>query len=260
MGSRNIFTLGIMPDSFRYVWIEKEKEKKELEKLDLNEINLVDFPHDQYYRRQTNKKQIVLHHTVSGQGADGDINWWLQTSSRIATHIIVDWKGDIYQCYSTKYWGHHLGVKSNFISEMETKKSNVYLNKHSIGIEIDSWGGLVRYNKNWYPAKWDSNKRKFVANTSMTPIKNNNVQTYSKKFRGFYGFEKYTDAQIESVRKLITYWKSRYDIPLTYNDQMWDVNKDALNGKAGVWAHVSYRPDKSDCHPQPELIKMLKSL
>ena len=258
MGSRNKFSLGFMPDTLGYAEKQKEKEKKKYEKLDLSEIKLVNFPSDQYYRYQTNKKQIVLHHTVSGQGADGDINWWLQTSSRIATHIIVDWKGNIYQCYSTKYWGHHLGVKKNFIKEIGTKKSNIYLNKHSIGVEIDSWGGLVKHNRKWYPAKWDSEKGKFVANTSITPIKN--VQKYSNGYRGFYGFEKYTDAQLEAVRKLLMYWKSKYNIPLEYNDEMWEINRDALNGKPGIWSHVSFRNDKSDCHPQPELIAMLKSL
>jgi len=258
MGSRNIFTFGLMSDTLKYATKQKEKEKKEFEKLDLSKINFVNFPSDQYYRKQTKKNQIVLHHTVSGQGANGDINWWLQTSSRIATHIIVDWKGQIYQCYSSKYWGHHLGVKSNFIRKMDTNKSNVFLNKHSIGIEIDSWGGLVKNNRNWYPAKWDSNKRKFIANTSFAPIKN--VQKYPKGFRGFYGFEKYTNEQIEAVRKLLVYWKSKYNIPLKYNDNMWDVNEEALNGVPGVWTHVSYRNDKSDCHPQPELISMLRSL
>jgi hypothetical protein len=41
---------------------------------------------------------------------------------------------------------------------------------------------------------------------------------------------------------------------------MWEVNKDAMSGKAGVWAHVSCRKDKVDVFPQPELIDMLKSL
>ena len=41
---------------------------------------------------------------------------------------------------------------------------------------------------------------------------------------------------------------------------MWDISDKALAGEAGVWTHVSFRTDKSDCHPQPELIQMLKSL
>lgn len=256
--SRCLFSFGLLNDTVEYANKEKYKEKKEISELDINEIIQVDFPVNQYYRQQTKKKQIVLHHTVSGQGVDGDIKWWLMTSSRIATHIIIDWKGKIYQCFSSKYWGHHLGVKSDFIKKRGTKLSNVALNKGAIGVEIDSWGGLVRFNRMWYPAKWDTEKKTMVANIAVPPIKN--VQTYPNGFRGFYAYEKYTDAQLLAVRNLLIYWKNRYNIPLTYNESMWDVNDDALNGKSGVWTHVSYRPDKSDCHPQPELIAVLKSL
>jgi hypothetical protein len=41
---------------------------------------------------------------------------------------------------------------------------------------------------------------------------------------------------------------------------MWDLSNDALAGKKGVYTHVSFRTDKSDMHPQPELIEMLKNL
>lgn len=258
MVSNNKCSFGILPDTRKYAGLKKQEEKEELEKLDLSKITQVDFPDSQYYRHQTPKKQVVLHHTVSGQGVNGDINWWLKTSSRIATHMIIDWEGKIHQCYSSKYWAHHLGVKSKFINFRGTKKSNTSLNKESIGIEIDSWGGLVQYRKKWYPAKWDSNKGKMVANTGVKPIKN--VQKYDEKYRGFWGFEKYTDEQIEAVRKLLVFWNESYGIPLEYNEDMWDVSDNALNGKGGVWTHTSYREDKSDCHPQPELIDMLKSL
>jgi len=225
---------------------EKVNEKKVLEKLDLSEIIQVDFPNDQYVRQTTDKNQIILHHTVSGQGTGGDIAWWRKTASRIGTAIIVGWDGKIYQCYSSRYWAWHLGC------------GNTNLDKHSIGIEIDAWGGLVRTNRQWYPAKWDANQKKFVANTSVSPIQN--VQVYPQGFRGFYGFEKYSDAQIEAVRQLLVFWNERYDIPLDYHEDMWDISDDALTGEDGIWTHVSYRKDKSDCHPQPELIEMLKSL
>ena len=41
---------------------------------------------------------------------------------------------------------------------------------------------------------------------------------------------------------------------------MWEVSAEALKGKQGVWSHTSFRFDKSDIHPQPEIIEMLKSL
>lgn len=249
MLSKNKFSLGLLDDTLSYAHKQRDAEKKAVAELDLKKIIQVDFPADQYYRQQTSKKQIVLHHTVSGQGVNGDIAWWRSTADHIATHMIVDWEGKIFQCYSSKYWAHHLGCHTS---------NNKALNKASIGIEIDAWGGLMRHNRTWYPAKWDKEKKMFVANTSIAPIKN--VETYPEGFRGFYAFEKYTDAQLLAVRQLLVFWKSKYNIPLTYNPGMWDVNGDALSGKKGVWTHVSFRKDKSDCHPQPELINMLKSL
>ena len=41
---------------------------------------------------------------------------------------------------------------------------------------------------------------------------------------------------------------------------MFETNEKALKGYHGVWTHTSYRTDKSDCHPQPELIEMLKNI
>ena len=249
MISRNLFTFGLLNDIQPYVNKQKYVEKKALEKLDFKKIIQVDFPDDQYYKKQTNKKQIVLHHTVSGQGVNGDIAWWRSTINRIATHIIIGWDGKIYQCYSSKYWAHHLGVRAS---------NNVALNKASIGIEIDAWGGLIKNNKKWYPAKWDKKLKKHIANTKITPIQN--VQVYDKSFRGFYGFEKYTNEQIEAIRQLLVFWNKKYKIPLDYNPTMFDVSQEALSGKAGIWSHTSFRKDKSDIHPQPELIQMLKSL
>ncbi|WP_157969171.1 hypothetical protein [Chryseobacterium piscium] len=52
----------------------------------------------------------------------------------------------------------------------------------------------------------------------------------------------------------------KHKIPLTYQEEMWVVNRKALAGTHGVWLHTSVSRDKSDCHPQPELIAMLKSL
>ena len=222
---------------------EMVKEQKVLKKLNLQEIITVDFPEDQYIREATEKKQIVIHHTVSGQGVNGDIAWWRSTADRVGTAIIVGWDGKIYQCFGSKYWAYHLGLKT---------ANNKALNMGSIGIEIDAWGGLVRTNRQWYPAKWDKDLKKFVADTRVAPIQN--VQVYEQGFKGFYGFEKYTDAQIEAVRQLLVFWSERYKIPLDYKEDMWDISNKALAGETGVWTHVSFRTDKSDCHPQPELI------
>jgi N-acetyl-anhydromuramyl-L-alanine amidase AmpD len=260
--SRNKITLGLLSDTRSYANEVKNDEAIEMiettkPKLDLNDIIQVDFPDDQYFREQTDKKQIVLHHTVSGQGVDGDISWWRQTVERIGTAIIIGWDGKIYQCFSTKYWAHHLGCKT---------PNNIELNKGSIGIEIDGWGALLKHNDKFYPAKWDPVEGKDVPNTKVKPIPAENVQEYPKEsfpqgFMGYWYFEKYTAAQIESVRKLLVYWNGKYNIPLVYQPSMWNKSTKALGGWPGVWTHVSFRGSgKSDCHPDEKLVKMLKSL
>ena len=76
----------------------------------------------------------------------------------------------------------------------------------SIGVELDSWGGLIEHtDKKYYPAKWDVKKKKNVPNLACKPI--DNVQVYDKPFRGYYAFERYTDEQIETLRQLLLYWK-----------------------------------------------------
>lgn len=232
------------------------------------------FPENQYIRDKTNKIQIVLHHTVSGDkgGVSGDIKWWRYKGERVATAFIISRDGGIYQLFNTDYWAYHLGLTSDFINSKGTNKSNEYLNEITIGVEIDSWGGLIQYTSpngitGWYPTIMDSdgNLQSFEPKKNAEIVENvqlyNSQNGYPNGFRGFHGFEKYTTRQINAVNDLILSLNKKYPgIDLTYKTDMWDVSTNALNGISGVWTHVSYRDDKSDCHPQPELINMLKEL
>ena len=262
MVSLNKISLGIFSDTNSNALSSKNLEKESLKKLNINDIIQVDFPDNQYYKVPTDKNQITIHHTVSNSNSvNGDIAWWRSTADRIATALIIGHDGKIYQCFSSKYWGHHLGVKAEFLKSLgfiDYNTRNVQLNKSAIGIELDAWGGLIKYRDAWYPAKWDENRKQNVANVDASPVKN--VYEISKGFRGYYGFEKYSNEQIEALRELLVFFNEKYGIPLDYNETMWDISKDALGGKSGIWTHVSYRTDKSDCYPDPDLINMLKSL
>ena len=207
------------------------------------------FPLNQYYPETTPKSQIVLHHTVSGQSVSGDINWWKQTPSRIATCVIIHRDGTIHTLFRSEKWAHHLGIKKWIFQKLGLKSygANLKLNKSSIGVELDSWGGVTKRNGKYY-------------RTGNKEIPAHEVVDYGREIRGFRYYEKYTNAQIESLKYLLKYWNDKYGIPIRYNEDMWGLSRDALSGKPGVYTHVSYRPDKSDCHPQKELISMLKSL
>ena len=234
----------------------------------------IGFPENQYKTENTKKNQIVIHHTVSGgaangSGIKGDIAYWMSNGEDVATAFLLSRDGGIYQLFNTNYWAYHIGTKIN----------NYKLNSQSIGIEIDSWGGLIKYNGKWYPAKMDGegNNQKLVANTKAKPLSDDMVVKYDsstgypKGFRGFYGFEKYTDNQIIELRNLLLSLHEKFpSITLKYNTDMWDLNnkntgclgisQNALDGNSGIWTHTSYRKTKSDCHPQPDLVSMLMGL
>lgn len=248
-----------------------------------NNYKFIYFPEDQYVRTETSKIQIVLHHTVSGGKEDvsSDVKWWRDKGERVATPFIVSRTGNIYQLFNTDYWAYHLGLST---------ANNKKLNQISIGIEIDSWGGLINGTRpdgvtGWFPTIMDRDGDKQTAEPkdNEEPIKNvqlyNENNGYPNGFRGFKAFEKYTNAQINAVKDIILSLQEKFNnIDLRYKTDMWDITYDsnglpsgsedgawgvsenALNGNSGVWTHVSYRTDKSDCHPQPELVEMLRNL
>ena len=241
-----------------------------LKPIDVSLVAPVDFPVDKYYPLEYPKTIIVLHHTVSGPGIRGDVEHWLSLTDRIATCIIVDDKGVANQCFSSKYWAHHIGVKSTFLKDQgftDWSTRNVELNRSSIAIEIDNWGGLIL---------GDGTTKQFGLNEDKTPHMVNtvvgkyyaaygnavtcDVQYYSTAFRGYNYYQKYNEAQIKTVGELLLLWNIKYGIPLDYKDAMWDINHNALAGESGVWTHVNYRTDKSDIHPQENMIEMLKTL
>lgn len=209
-----------------------------LHKIDLTKIVQVDFPQEQFYSIPERKNQIVLHHTASPSSSVlGDIAWWIQTTQRIATCMIIAGDGKFHQLFRSKYWAYHIGSGSTF------------LEKASIGVEIDSAGGLRERGGKWYT--WYGKT-----------LPESKISFYPEGFRGYEAFESYSERQIKSLYKLLKYWKTEVhpEIPTRYRSTMWGLNDLALNGHAGIWSHVSYRQDKSDCHPQVDLIKMLKYL
>lgn len=195
------------------------------------------LPDNQYFKEVTKKTMIVLHHTVSpGHDSTGDRNWWLNTPERVATHCIITQDGVIHKTIDSSYWGHHLGLHT---------MNNTALNRASYSIELDSLGPVDKLGNS---IAYKNVKAKA------------GVQEYPGKYRGFQYFEKYTPEQLQAAKELIIAMCTQFGIPRVFQQNMFDVNKLALQGTPGIWTHTSFRADKSDCHPQPELIDMLKSL
>ncbi len=228
---------------------EEDMLGQKFPELVIADIEQHDFPEDQYYKKITKKHQVVLHHTVSGQGVRGDLNHWLSTTARVATCVIIGQDGVIHQCFSTKYWGHHIGIKSYQLqNEGFTGSENRDLNKYSVGVELDSYGGLIKKDGVW-------------RNVYGGVIKDDMVYMCDEPYRGYEAFEKYTEKQIVATMSFLIYLNKTYNIPLDYKgDEMFGVDKRALGGEKGIWTHASFRSDKSDCYPDPQLKKYLKML
>lgn len=225
-----------------------------LPKLDLSKINFVGMDDNEYIRVQTDKKQIYLHHTAGRSSGVRCINHWNNDKrGRVATCVVISGKdaqlskdGEICQAFSSRYWAYHLGVKSEIFKAYGVPYQ--LLDKISIGVEICNWGYLYEKDGKYY-------------NYVNIEVPIDEVTILDKPYKGKTFWHKYTNAQIESVRQLLVFWRERYNIDITYNEcDMWEISKRALRGSNGLFTHNSVRPTKMDIYPCPRLIKMLKEL
>ena len=210
----------------------------------LSKIKQIPFREDQYVKEETKKTQVVLHHTVSKSDAKAVASYWESTPDRVGVCIIVERDGTPYQIFSSKYWAGHLGLKKPLFDQFGLQP--LPLDKTSIGIELCNWGGLKLKDGKYY--NWYGNQ----VNTDVIKL--------DSPFRDYTYFERYTAEQIQTVKELLIYWNSIWNIPLDYNNDMWDLSKNALSGKPGIFSHISYRLDKSDLYPDNQMIDMLKNL
>jgi hypothetical protein len=214
-------------------------------------LKQVEFPASQYMAEEHPKAQIYLHHTAGNASGEQVFTGWASNSERIATCVSISGPGSnsvdgqIVQGFSSKHWAYHLGLKESTFQKFGLPYKSLY--KISIGIEVCNWGQLTLKDGKFY-------------NYVNREIPANQVCELAQPHRGFKYYHNYSDAQIESVKELLLLWKDKFGIPLTYNEDIWDVTPRALRGEKGVFTHNSVRLDKVDMYPHPKLVEMLKSL
>lgn len=206
---------------------------------------------DEYIKRETQKNTIWLHHSGGGSRPDWTINGWETNNGvKVGTHFVIGrksssddikvWNGKILKAIDDRYWIDHLGI--------ETKSEQ--LNSRSIGIELCNYGPLTLGK--------DGNFYNYVNK----PVNKEDVVELETEFRGYKYWEKYTDSQLESLYKLITYLKKRWIIQIEsgiYNEDWFNYDEKWFS-MGGLRTHSQVRPDKFDLFPQKELIEMLNRL
>jgi len=223
---------------------------------------------NEYYKELTQKDTIFLHHTAGGSRPDWSIGGWERDfikdkngdpvldedgnpkPLRVATSYLIGrsssskvdtlWDGKILRAFDDRYWAYHLGISKN----------SKNMNSRSIGIEICNYGPLTQ------------GKDGRFYNYVNRPINDEDVVELDNPFRGFKHYEKYTDAQIESTRKLIIYLQKRWNIEIDkgiYDEDWFNYNEKWISN-GGLRSHTQVRSDKFDIFPQKEMIQMLNSL
>jgi N-acetyl-anhydromuramyl-L-alanine amidase AmpD len=213
--------------------------------LDIEKIIQKRLSKGQFFEEPSDKTQIYLHHTAGNGNAEGVSRYWNSNDSQIATAFVVGENGTIVQCFSSKHWAWHLGIDSQDFTTRGLPYKN--LNKLSVGIEVCNWGMLKEKNGKFY-------------NYVGGEINPSYVTTLETPYKGYKHWYKYTDAQIEATRQLVTYLCEIYDIPKAYRKEIWSLDNEAFKGTKGIYTHNSVRKDKADIYPCPRMIKMLQSL
>lgn len=205
-----------------------------MEKFKGKKINIIDWHHklndNQFYKAKYPKSRAILHHTAGGS-AQSSVDWWNKKPDHVATPYIIGRDGSIYETFNPECWAYALGLNSSSAE------------KKSVQIEICNYGWCIKRGGKFYTGYGKE-------------MPADKVVTYKEKHRGHYYYEKYTNEQIKSTVDLLEYiaWRFRFEITPEDVKQFWWYDR---NSKSSLLSHTSLRRDKSDIHPQPELVKAI---
>ncbi len=157
----------------------------------------------------TQKDTIYLHHTAGGHVPEGVVSWWDKDRShgnrvRVGTSYVIGGRstrapdtshdGRILRCFPEEHWAYHLGVND----------PGGVLNGKSIGIELCNYGQLVL-------SQQDGRFYNYVQH----PVPDDQVVDLGRPFRGFRYYHKYTDKQLDALRRLMLDIADRHPVDLT---------------------------------------------
>lgn len=239
------------------------KGSYEVELEDPLTINRVYLDTDQYVRDygKIEPLSLFLHHTAGWNNPYNVANDWnTDKRGRVGTGYIIGGKsirkgkyggdkydGEVIECFPDNYFAWNLGKVGNFDISI-----------YQASVELANFGYAIKKGDKFY-------------NYINVEIPKEMICDLGFKFRGYRYYHKYTDAQIESLRKLIIHIHKIYPkieitkgipellVKGTAPKKAFDFNTDAYNGiQNGTWCHTNVRTDKFDLSPQPNMVNMLK--
>ena len=216
-------------------------------------INKHYLPLGEYKNGPVNPEYVFIHHTAGWHNPYKCIDQWGRDNrGAVATEFVVGgpsikgndttYNGEVAQAFPEGNFGWHLG-----------KNGSQHMHVHSVGIEVCNFG-YIKNGKTYAGTVADEDQ----------------IVTLSEPFKGFKHWHRYSNKQIESLRKLILHIADRDNINVRAGlptlikqngAKAFDFNQDAYYGKVkGLWTHTNTRKDKFDMFPQQELLDMLVEL
>jgi len=220
-----------------------------------NGLDIVEYfmPKDEYKQGPITPGWLFLHHTAGWHNPYNTIKAWdADKIGQIATEFVLGgpsvkgndntYDGEVVQAFPKGNYGWHLGANGSQIMHV-----------NSVGIEVCNFGYVVD-GKTYAGATVDESQ----------------IVELAEPFRGHKLWHRYSDLQIENLRKLILYIAERDNIDVRKGlieeirkngAKGFEWNENAYYGKVkGMWTHTNTRKDKVDMFPQQELIDMLLSI
>ena len=216
-------------------------------------INKHFLPRGEYKKGPIKPEWLFIHHTAGWQNPYNCIDSWGRDSrGAVATEFVLGgqsvkgndtkYDGEMVQAFPEGSYGWHLG-----------KNGSQKMHVNSVAVEVCNFG-YVKNGKTY----------------AGTTVHEDQLVTLAKPFKGFKTWHRYSNAQIEALRKLILYLGDRDGIDIRAGlpalvkqkgADAFEFNQDAYYGKVkGLWTHTNIRKDKFDMFPQQELLDMLVSL
>ena len=192
---------------------------------------------------------IVLHYTAGGS-PEGVISWFRNPRARSSAHYLVARDGTIYQFVQDEDTAWHAGIppRPGLSAEENRRREErarlIRPNQRGIGIEIDNWGMLRKTDGGF--ATWNG-----------YPYQGEAVKI------GENYWEPYTEAQYESLVKLIRYLCHRHSIPPSYPPEgpgTYHRDPMALASFRGILGHCALDDTKLDPGPHFDWEKLADKL
>ncbi len=183
-----------------------------------------------YYAEAQPKKRIVLHFTAGN--LNGDMNQLTIQDYHVSVPFVIARDGKIYQLFYSKYWSHHLGLKSG-------NPGKIY-DRQSIGIELSNYGWLKSRDHHLETAYSleGSNPLDIYCGLEDTDA----YLQLNGKYRDHEYYASFTAAQLESAIVLIRYLTALYSLPRSFlpAEERYVFSKTNMDFE-GMVSHVNYR-------------------